>query len=410
MLDTPPFRHRQIGGAVHQSRALSRTGLQERVFARMFRGLIYAQIWEDPVVDMEGLAIGPEDHVICIASGGCNMASYLTAGPASVTAVDLSPAHVALGRLKLAAATALPDHAAYYDFFGHADRAWNPARYEQHVAPHLDAAARAWWEGRWRGRLRRIDMFTRGFYRFGALGRFIGAMHAVSRIAGIDYAPLLNAPSLAVQRAFFETEIAPLFDRRVVKALARRRAALFGLGIPPAQFEKLARDGAGDVVPVLRARLARLACDFPASENYFAWAAFNRGYRADGTGPVPPYLEPGRFAALRDAAPRARVLNRSLTDYLAAAAPRSASVFVLLDAQDWMSDAQLAALWTQIDRVAAPGARVLFRTGGTADILPGRVPGAILGNWRADPSEGKRLLARDRSAIYGGLHLYRREG
>ena len=101
----------QLGGAVHQNVAMSRAGLGERAFSFLFRGLVYAQIWEDPVVDMKALGIGPQTNVVCIASGGCNMMSYLSASPASITAVDLSPAHVALGRLKLAAAQALGDQA-----------------------------------------------------------------------------------------------------------------------------------------------------------------------------------------------------------------------------------------------------------------------------------------------------------
>ena len=35
--------------------------------------------------------------------------------------------------------------------------------------------------------------------------------------------------------------------------------------------------------------------------------------------------------------------------------------YVLLDAQDWMTNAQLEALWTEITRTARPGARVIFR-------------------------------------------------
>ena len=143
------------------------------------------------------------------------------------------------------------------------------------------------------------------------------ALHAVSRIGGVDYRPYLASTSLEDQRAFFDTRIAPLFDNRAVQTLARRRASLFGLGIPPAQFEKLAQDGGGDIVPVLRERTRKLMCDFPISENYFAWAAFNRGYKEDGTGPVPPYLEERNFEALRKAAPHASVVNRSLTDMLA---------------------------------------------------------------------------------------------
>ena len=41
-----------IASAVHQNRALSGEGLLERLFARLFRGLVYPQIWEDPVCDM----------------------------------------------------------------------------------------------------------------------------------------------------------------------------------------------------------------------------------------------------------------------------------------------------------------------------------------------------------------------
>ncbi|PWR04024.1 DUF3419 domain-containing protein [Meridianimarinicoccus roseus] len=399
----------QLSGAVHQNRAFSRTGLQERAFSKLFQGLVYAQIWEDPVVDMDGLALEPGDNIVCIASGGCNMMSYLTRAPGSISAVDLSPAHVALNRLKIAAATALPDHAAFYDFFGHADRPGNPALYDRHIAPVLDAQSRAWWETR-QGRLRRrIDMFAHGFYRFGALGRFITAMHAVSRIGGVDYAPLLAARTLEEQTAFFDSQIAPLFENRLVRMLARRRASLFGLGIPPAQFEKLASDGGGDIVPVLRERTRKLMCDFPISENYFAWAAFNRGYRADGTGPVPPYLNAANYDAVRAHAPRASIVNRSLTDMLADREGASTQAYVLLDAQDWMTDAQLEALWTQITRTATPGARVLFRTGGAPDILPGRVPDSILSRWRYQPG-CEDLWARDRSAIYGGVHVYRFEG
>ena len=409
MTDTDLAR-RQLGGAVHQKPVFSRTGLQERAFSRMFQGLVYAQIWEDPVVDIEGLALVPGDNVVCISSGGCNLMSYLTAAPGSIRAVDLSPAHVALVRLKLAAATALPDQAAFYDLLGHADRPGNPDLYFRHIAPVLDPASRAWWETRMGLTGRRIDMFARGFYHYGALGRFIGAMHLVAKVGGVDFRPLLAAQSLAAQQAFFDTEIAPLFEKPVIRALARRRAALFGLGIPPAQFEKLAEDGGGDVVPVLRERTRKLMCDFPVSENYFAWAAFNRGYRADGTGPVPPYLEARNFDAVRANAPNASIVNRSLTDMLADEPDASKQAYVLLDAQDWMTDAQLTALWTQITRTATPGARVLFRTGGGPDILPGRVPAAILDRWRYDAALSPVLWKRDRSAIYGGVHLYHFQG
>ena len=69
-----------------------------------FSGLVCAQIWEDPEIDMEALALKPDDRLVAIASGGCNVMSYLTANPAAITAVDLNRHHIALNQLKIAAA------------------------------------------------------------------------------------------------------------------------------------------------------------------------------------------------------------------------------------------------------------------------------------------------------------------
>ncbi|OYX26347.1 MAG: S-adenosylmethionine--diacylglycerol 3-amino-3-carboxypropyl transferase [Rhodobacterales bacterium 32-66-7] len=395
----------QLREAVHGHGTTEKTGVLERVFAYLFEGLVYPQIWEDPVVDMQALGIQPGEHMVCIASGSCNVLSYLTARPGGITAVDLSPAHVALGRLKLVAAQRLTQ-AQFFDLFGHADRKGNVALYDQHLAPHLDAESRTWWEGRVLGR-RRITMFARGFYRFGVLGRFFAAIHAVSWLARLDYRPLLQAQSLEEQRQFFDTRIVPLLGSRPVRWLARRRASLFGLGIPPAQYDKLAADGGGDVLPVLKERIRKLVCDFPIAENYFAWQALARRYQPAADAALPPYLQPRNFDLVAAHADRVSVHNRSLTDLLVEKPARSVDAFVLLDAQDWMTDAQLNALWLQITRAARPGARVIFRTGGKADILPGRLAPGLLDQWSHDAEASATGHARDRSAIYGGFHLYR---
>ncbi|MBD3625088.1 MAG: DUF3419 family protein [Rhodobacteraceae bacterium] len=385
------------------------TGQLERLFSRLFLGLVYPQIWEDPVVDMAALQLGPDDNLVCIASGSCNMMSYLTAGPASVTAVDLSPAHVALGRLKLAAAQRLPDHAAFYQFFARADLDSNMALYDRYLQGQLDPETRAFWDGRAPLR-RRISLFQDGFYRHGVLGRFLGATHLLARLSRVDFAPLLAARSLAEQQAFFDRQIAPLFDKRLVRALVRFRLSLFGLGIPPAQYDKLAADGHGNVLPILRERVRKLICDFPVGENYFAWQAFARGYDPSPEGSLPPYLQRANFETLREYAGRGRIVNQSMTDMLSAEPDATKQGYVLLDAQDWMNDTQLNALWDQITRTASPGARVIFRTGGVSDILPGRVSADTLNRWTYDSDASARGTVQDRSAIYGAFHLYHFNG
>ncbi|MFM9938715.1 MAG: DUF3419 family protein [Hyphomicrobiaceae bacterium] len=401
---TPP--ERLLGDAVHRHRAFSREGMQERLFTFAFSNLVYAQIWEDPVVDMEALEINDQSRMVVIASGGCNMMSYLTANPSHITAVDLNQAHVALNRLKLAAAMHLPSHAAFHRFFGQADDPANVENYRLYLRHRVDAETRAYWDGRGLTGRRRIGRFSRNIYRYGLLGRFISAAHMLARLHGSDPSRLGRARTRAEQRQIFDTEIAPLLDRRMVRWLIDRPAALFGLGIPPEQYKALAGDHPGGIAEVLRHRLERLACGFDIEHNYFARQAFSRGYDRAPGGSVPPYLELRNFDLVRANASRVDVLNISYTEHLRRQPDASLDRYVLLDAQDWMTDADLTDLWSEITRTARPGARVIFRTAAAPSLLPGRVPDAILGKWHYEEDRSKIWTERDRSAIYGGFHLY----
>jgi S-adenosylmethionine-diacylglycerol 3-amino-3-carboxypropyl transferase len=251
---------------------------------------------------------------------------------------------------------------------------------------------------------RRIQLFARNFYKYGLLGRFIGSAHLLARLYGQDPAAVLSAPTLEEQRARFERHLAPLFRKRLVRWLTGRRLSLYGLGIPPEQYTKLAGDGC--MADVLEQRLRRLACDFPVGENYFAWQAFARAYGPFQAPALPAYLQRDNFAAVRDGADCVRAVRASYTDCLCDEPAASIDRYVLLDAQDWMDDRQLNRLWAEITRTARPGARVIFRTAGSPSILPGRVDPAILGLWAYQGRRSREFFARDRSAVYGGFHLY----
>ena len=398
-----------LKNAVHRHKPLSRRGIQERLFTFAFRRLVYPQIWEDPIVDLAALNLQPTDRVIAIASGGCNVLSYLVDDPAEIVAVDLNGAHIALNRLKLAALAGLDSHAEFFAFFGRADSRDNVRLYDEKLRPRLDSASRAYWDGRELSAKRRIDAFAHNFYRHGLLGRFIGAGHAVARLYGARLDAVLAAATLAEQRRAFEREIAPLFEKRFVRWLTRRPSALYGLGIPPAQYQALAADGPEGIAAVLKRRVERLACDFPVSDNYFAWQAFGRHYAHADDPSLPPYLQAKHFPALRERAGRVSIYHGSLTDRLAAEPDASFDAYVLLDAQDWMNDATLTALWRQIARTARPGARVIFRTAADERLLPGRVPDDALGLFRYEAERSRDLGARDRSSIYGAFHLYVRD-
>jgi S-adenosylmethionine-diacylglycerol 3-amino-3-carboxypropyl transferase len=398
----------EVRRAVHQHEHLSRQGLLERAFTFAFRGLVYAQIWEDPVVDIEALDLRPDSRLVTIASGGCNVLSYLTADPERIVAVDLNTAHIALGRLKLAAAAHLPDYESFRRFFAGADDKRNIAAYREHVRPQLDETSRRYWERRDLLGRRRIGGFARNFYRRGLLGHFITAAHLVAKLYGVDPREMLKAETREEQRRLFEEKLSPIFDKRFVRWLTDQPASLFGLGIPPAQYEALAGGDALGMANVLRKRLEKLACDFEFSDNYFAWQAFGRGYGKGPDAPLPPYLQRENYDAVVSRLNRVEIRHANFGHFLAGEAAASLDRYVLLDAQDWMTDEQLTTLWTEITRTARPGARVLFRTAAEPSLLPGRVPEGILNHWAYQEELSQALTRRDRSSIYGGVHLYER--
>jgi S-adenosylmethionine-diacylglycerol 3-amino-3-carboxypropyl transferase len=351
------------------------------------------------------LALKEGEHLVAIASGGCNVLSYLAAAPVRITAIDLNSAHVALNKLKLAAVRHLKDHRALHRFFAEANLRENVRAYEDFIRPHLDETSRRYWETRNLFGRRRIGYFRTNLYRHGLLGRFIGASHLLARMHGRNPRKILAAKSHEEQRAIFESELAPLFQKRHIRWLLNQPSALFGLGIPPSQFQAL-KGNETCMSKVVHQRLERLACGFDLSDNYFAWQAFGRRYATGGAGPLPPYLQPENFDSLRSRIGDIDVQHRSLTEYLASKDAASLDAYVLLDAQDWMTEEILSDLWREIERTARPGARVIFRTAGEESILPGRVPDLILSKFTYDAEKCRALTKKDRSSIYGGFHLY----
>src|SRR5262249_15625463 len=157
--------------------------------------------------------------------------------------------------------------------------------------------------------------------------------------------------------------------------------------------------GDGSISVVLKQRLEKLTCHFPMSDNYFAWQAFARRYPESGKGPLPTYLRQEHYPAIRANADRVTVHHASFTELLASRPAASIDRYVLLDAQDWMTDRQLNDLWAEISRTAGAGARVIFRTAAEKSIIEGRLSPALRDQWTYDEDRSRDLHARDRSAI-----------
>jgi S-adenosylmethionine-diacylglycerol 3-amino-3-carboxypropyl transferase len=398
-----------INAAVHRQDTNRTEALLDRLFAFWFTRFVYNQIWEDPEVDLAALAIDPSCRVVTIASGGCNVLSYLAADPAAIVAVDLNPAHTALTRLKIGALRHLPDYDAFFQFFGVAKDPANVALYDTHLRARLDDTTRRFWDQRSLFGQRRIAFFAKGLYHKALLGKFIGFLHRFAHLLGQHPSRLLTARDLAEQRRIFEAEIEPLFRTPLVRLLSRHPFTLYSLGIPPSQFATLQEESGGDLAGLYHDRVRHLACDFALADNYFAWQGFGRRYGSGSTASLPPYLQRDNYDIIRNRLSRVSTHTTSMTGWLEGQSAESCDRYVLLDSVDWMDAPTLTALWRQIRRTARPGARVIFRTAAARSPLERLLAPRDLDGWRCHAEEERAFLARDRAAIYGGFHLYSRD-
>lgn len=390
--------------AVHQDQATSLMGLQQRLFSFWFNSFIYNQIWEDPAVDLKALALNAESRVLTIASGGCNILNYLVAAPAHITAIDLNPYHLQLTRLKLAAFKYLPDHTSFYRFFGTAQSAQNIDQYELHIRPHLDKSAEQFWQGRNILGQRRIHLFKEGLYRHARFGYFMRFLHWIARRTNYQPTKLLSAHSLYEQEAIFKQHIAPFFDNRLVRFLGKLPISVFSLGIPPQQYEAMKREG--HLIEQYRTRVKRLACDFPIKDNYFAWQAFSHSYDHTKRQALPDYLKADHYQTIKQQLDKVNTHLGSMITFLKQQPTNSYDRFVFLDAQDWMSDEVLNELWTEVVRVGKPQSRIIFRTAAAESPLEKALKPELRARIEYEAELSQQLFQQDRSAIYGGFHVY----
>ena len=399
--------------AVQNQAVASKQGLLQRLFAVWFDAFVYNQIWEDPRVDIEALQIDENSRILTISSGGCNALNYLLESPESVTAVDLNRHHIYLLNLKLTALKHVPDHESFFSFFGAGRGANTGTDYLKFIAPHLDRDTRRFWEsntflgGVFYGD--RISFFRNsGVYNHSRNGYFLRFFHSLARGMKLDIEQVLKADSLEEQELLYTKHIAPFFDSFLIKVIGKLPVTLFGLGIPPQQYDELMRDLTGDrtIIDVYRDRVRRLACHFPIDENYFAWQAFARRYDTENRRAVPDYLTAENFSTLRSNADRLTTKIGSATDEIKTHPPARFNRFVLLDAQDWMDADAIKDLWTAIAEKSGPGSRIIFRTAGKTSPVESALPEELRKKFVYEKELSQNLFKRDRSSIYGGFHLY----
>lgn len=400
-------------GAVKQKDVSKKQSVLQKLFAVWFDAFVYNQIWEDPRVDLQALKLDENSNVITISSGGCNALNYLLENPASVTAVDLNRHHIFLLNLKIAALKSLPNSEDFFAFFGYGKSEKNIANYENLVAPKLDADTRKFWESNsglskiTHGK--RINFFKKGgLYEHSRNGYFLRFFHKFSHLLGLKPEEVLKAKTPEEQEKLYDQYIDPFFDTFFVKTVGKLPVTMFGLGIPPQQYDELKKDLGedGNIIDVYRTRAKRLAVDYPIYENYFAWQAFARKYDTENRQAVPEYLKQENYAQLKSNAESICTKIGSITDEIKNQPKNAFNRFIFLDAQDWMNAETMTDLWQTIADKGESSSRIIFRTAGASSPIETNLPGVLREKFTYEEEFSKELFKQDRASIYGGFHLY----
>jgi S-adenosylmethionine:diacylglycerol 3-amino-3-carboxypropyl transferase len=380
----------------------SKQGILQKLFAVWFDAFVYNQIWEDPRVDLEALKLDENSRVLTISSGGCNALNYLLENPESVTAVDLNRHHISLLNLKIAAARNFAEHSQFFEFFGVGKTENARELYAKFLAPDLNDQTKKTWD-------KRIKIFKKGgLYAHSRNGYFLRVFQRFARIIGCQPEGVLKARSLDEQESLYEKNIEPFFDNFLIRFAGKLPVTLFGLGIPPQQFDELTREleSGKTIIDVYRERVRRLACNYPINENYFAWQAFARKYDTENRAAIPEYLKAENFEKLKANIGRLRTKIGSITDEIKTRPQDAFNRFVFLDAQDWMDAETLTELWSAIVEKGEPGSRIIFRTAGSESPVESRLPKQLRDSFIYEREKSERLFKQDRASIYGGFHLY----
>ena len=368
--------------AIPEAGALRRVALPDATTDRLYFGMVR----EDSRLDVEHVAPGPGDEVVCVGSGGCTALSLLGAGAGRVWSVDLNRAQHHLVELKVAALRTLAprEAAAFLGVLPMAPR--GRARHYEAMRPLLGDAACAWWDGR-------PGAVADGVVNAGVSERFIRGVVGVMRATvhgRARIARLLACRTLADQRALFHAEWDSRRWRMLFHVLLNR--AVFRRAYDPGFFRHVENPSfARHFLRVVRHGLTAL----PIADNYFAHHMLTGRYPVDEPAGAPPYLHPDGAAAVAAGVGRLALVDGGLTAFLRTRPDASIAGFVLSNVGEWLDAAGLDALFAEVARTATPGARVVFRNFvGHTEVPPRWRPRVV-----EDRARSEARTARERSLL-----------
>ncbi len=337
--------------------------LSRRVFNTVHRrNLVYNTCWEDPRLDRVALQFSADDNVLVITSAGCNALDYLLTAPNHVYAVDMNPRQNALLELKTAAIREL-EFDDFFQMFGRGRLPNVVISYEKLLRRHLSSWSQLFWDKR----IKWFDHPRRSFYFRGTSGSFARMIKIYTdRVLKIrpQIESLLNAQTMEEQRKIYYDDLYEKFWSGLLKFAMNRDTTLSLLGVPKPQRKQIEEQYPGGLIKYMQDCVEGVFVRLPMKDNYF-WRVYINGCYTPEC--CPEYLKRDSFNSLKNGlVDRVTTHNDSVQGFLEKF-DGQISRFILLDHMDWLSDhffPFLEAEWQAIIDRAAPGARLIWRSGG----------------------------------------------
>jgi S-adenosylmethionine-diacylglycerol 3-amino-3-carboxypropyl transferase len=349
--------------------------------------LFFAQVREDPMLEIEALRPQTGGTFIIVGSGGCTALSLLARGADRVIAVDLNSTQNHVTELKAAAISALDIHECLR-FLGGAPMD-SGARLRQYrtLRPFLSPSAGKYWDGN-------LESVARGIIGSGVSERFIAALGRVVRttIHSRDLIDrFLSCESIQEQSDLYRTEWNNRRWKLLFKALLNRWT--LNRTYDPGFFSHVENESFS---AHFHGVFERAVTQTLARDNYFLHHMLTGSYPAPRTGALPPYLEPSSENRLvARGAEGLELIDGSFQDYLWECDNSSVDGIVLSNICEWMSEDQAARLFSSVARVARPGATVCFRNFVGHTEVPEQLSHLII----EDRAAGLLAIQRDRSCV-----------
>ncbi len=363
--------------------------LVERVSMKIFahvhgNNLVYNTCWEDPRIDKQALNLTGDDVVFVITSAGCNALSYAIGGAKRVYCADMNYRQNATLDLKIAGIKEL-DYETFFQMFGKGKLPNVEKIYREKLRARLPKQSQRYWD---RYIKKFFDNPSKTFYFCGTSGFLAYLINKYVDFRGLrkPIDAIINAKSVKEQKEIW-MGIREKFWSPTMRFFVNQDATMAMAGVPKDQRKQI-ETTYGKLVPYVQECLDAVFCVLPTEDNYF-WRVYSTGSYTKEC--CPEYLTEEGFSFLKNGAvDNISTYTGTVEQFLRSGLDQKINKFILLDHMDWLSDKYYDALvaeWDAILSVAAPNARVLWRSGGldTSGYID-RVPVSL---------HGKKMLLRD---------------